>query len=76
MHIAYSYSPIKLYHIFFLNITSFNLNITNYKFPFAGEEYLGLFVHFMRGENDDILCWPWEGNITITLLNQQHKNSR
>jgi len=37
-----------------------------------GEEYLGIFVHFMRGENDDILFWPWKGNIRFTLINQQY----
>ena len=38
----------------------------------SGEEYLGIFVHFMRGENDDILFWPWKGNIRFTLINQQY----
>ena len=37
----------------------------------SGEEYLGIFVHFMKGENDDILFWPWKGNIRFTLVNQQ-----
>ena len=25
----------------------------------------------MKGENDDILFWPWKGNIRFTLVNQQ-----
>ena len=25
----------------------------------------------MKGDNDEILCWPWEGNIRIILINQQ-----
>ena len=28
-------------------------------------------MHFMKGDNDEILCWPWEGNIRIILINQQ-----
>ncbi len=28
-----------------------------------GEEYLGLFIHIMRGENDDVLKWPLQARI-------------
>ena len=24
----------------------------------------------MKGENDDILAWPWQGNITIEMVHQ------
>ena len=41
-----------------------------------GEEYLGLFVHFMQGDNDDLLDWPWEGTISINMINQRHGNQR
>ena len=41
-----------------------------------GEEYLGIFLHFMRGENDDILAWPWQGRLTITLLSQRQGEAR
>ena len=41
-----------------------------------GEEYLGIFLHFMRGENDDILAWPWQGRLTITLLSQRQGEDR
>merc|ERR1712062_614586 len=41
-----------------------------------GEEYLGVFLHFMRGENDDILAWPWQGRLTITLLSQEQGEAR
>lgn len=34
-----------------------------------GEEHLGLYVHMMRGENDDILQWPLQAKIKITILN-------
>lgn len=36
-----------------------------------GEEHLGLYVHVMRGENDDILHWPFSGSITMSILNLQ-----
>ena len=36
-----------------------------------GEEYLGIFVHFMRGDNDDILDWPWRGRVRITVIDQR-----
>jgi len=36
-----------------------------------GEEYLGMFVHFMKSENDDILRWPWNGTISMELINQE-----
>ena len=42
----------------------------------AGEEYLGLFVHFMRGDNDDLLTWPWTGDISMCLINQEHGHLR
>jgi len=41
-----------------------------------GDEYLGVFLHFMRGENDDILAWPWQGRLTITLLSQDQGEAR
>ena len=34
------------------------------------EEYLGLFIHLMKGENDDILDWPFEGKIFLTVKNR------
>ena len=44
--------------------------------PSEGEEYLGIFLHFMRGENDDILAWPWQGRLTITLVSQRQGEDR
>ena len=37
---------------------------------YTGEEHLGIFLHLMKGENDDCLTWPWVGSITLTVLNQ------
>ena len=33
--------------------------------------HLSVFVCLMRGENDDQLEWPFQGNITIQLVNQE-----
>ena len=48
------------------------INVTIY----LGEEYLAIFVHFMKGENDDILSWPWRGNITIEMVHQGGETAR
>ena len=37
---------------------------------YSGEEHLGIFLHLMKGENDDCLVWPWVGSITFTIFNQ------
>ena len=34
------------------------------------EEYFGLYIHLMKGENDDILDWPFEGKIFLTVKNR------
>ena len=34
------------------------------------EEYFGLFIHLMKGENDDITDWPFEGKVFITVKNR------
>lgn len=33
----------------------------------GGEENLGLFIHLMRGDNDDILPWPFSGKVIISM---------
>ena len=33
--------------------------------------HLGLTIHVMRGEFDDLLKWPFRGKITIDLVNQE-----
>ena len=32
--------------------------------------HVSVFVNIMRGEHDDKLTWPFRGNITIQLVNQ------
>ncbi len=34
-----------------------------------GDEHLGIFVHFMRGEDDGLISWPFVGKITVTVKN-------
>ena len=33
-----------------------------------GECYLALFIHMRRGENDDILEWPFSGRFIVSLV--------
>ena len=35
--------------------------------------HLSMFVHLMRGEHDNKLNWPFQGDITIQLLNQKQE---
>lgn len=35
----------------------------------GNEEHLGLFIHVVRGENDDALRWPMQALITLTIVN-------
>ncbi|XP_045176492.2 TNF receptor-associated factor 6-like [Mercenaria mercenaria] len=32
--------------------------------------HLSLFIHFMQGENDDLLEWPFSGRIVLTIIDQ------
>ena len=32
--------------------------------------HLSLFVHFMKGDNDNTLDWPFQGAITLSILDQ------
>ena len=32
--------------------------------------HVSLFIHFMRGDFDDILDWPFKGRITMTIMDQ------
>ena len=32
--------------------------------------HVSLYIHFMKGEYDNFLHWPFEGHITVLLLNQ------
>ena len=37
----------------------------------ARENYLGIFVHFMPGEDDDLLHWPFTGQFHLRLKNRE-----
>ncbi len=37
----------------------------------AVNTHISLFIHFMQGENDNILHWPFKGKITLTFIDQQ-----
>ena len=39
-------------------------------YPYGQNRNISIYCHLMRGENDDHLRWPYEGIITISLLNQ------
>ena len=32
--------------------------------------HLSVFIHMMKGSNDNNLTWPFKGKFTVTLLNQ------
>ena len=38
--------------------------------------HVSLFVHFLKGEFDDILEWPFNGKITITIMDQNNDCSK
>ena len=39
--------------------------------------HVSVYLFMMRGENDDNLVWPFQGEVTLTLLNQlEDKNHR
>ena len=39
-------------------------------YPHRENKCISVFFYLMRGENDDHLTWPYNGIITISLLNQ------
>lgn len=36
----------------------------------AQDRYLSLFVHFVPGDYDDVIRWPFHGRITLSILDQ------
>lgn len=39
--------------------------------PMTSRAHIGVFIHFLPGENDDILTWPFQpAKIKIEVLNQ------
>ena len=45
-------------------------------YPFGNgsgwKSHISVYVHLLVGEDDDILRWPFRGEITVTLINQWH----
>lgn len=37
-------------------------------------QYIGLFVHMMKGEYDDFLKWPFTGTMSLSILDQTEGN--
>ena len=37
--------------------------------------HVSVFVYYMRGENDELLPWPFTGKVKIELLNQLEDNN-
>ena len=42
----------------------------------ATGKHLSLFVHFMKGEFDDLLPWPFRGRITLSILDQNEHHEK
>jgi len=55
---------------FYSSVFGYKMCLRSNVYYVKGEEHLGIFLHLMRGENDDSLTWPWVGGITMTILNQ------
>ncbi len=43
---------------------------------FGKGTHVSVFIHFMRGEFDDLLKWPFRGRISFRLLDQQGVNHK
>ena len=64
---------IKSYYTcpFFTHYKGYKMQIRVYPFgDKKGNSNMSLYLHLMRGENDDTLKWPFEKTVTISLLNQ------
>ena len=38
-------------------------------------QYVAVYLHIMRGEFDDILTWPFKGELAVELLSQQNEGN-
>lgn len=71
------HSKMRNNHAFVLWSRGFYSSVFGYRFCIrasitfnSGEEHLGVFLHLMKGENDDCLSWPFRGHMQLTLVNQ------
>ena len=46
------------------------INVTANGWKEGEDTHVSVFAYLMRGKNDDNLSWPFQGEVTITLLNQ------
>ena len=37
----------------------------------GGEEHLGVFMHLVAGDNDDVVPWPFRGHVVITVVKRE-----
>uniref|UniRef100_UPI00358EF99E TNF receptor-associated factor 6 n=1 Tax=Myxine glutinosa TaxID=7769 RepID=UPI00358EF99E len=44
--------------------------------PANSEPYLSLFTHLMQGDFDDLLPWPFQGRIRLSVLDQSERSER
>jgi hypothetical protein len=56
---------------FYTSVFGYRMCLRSNLYYSEGEEHLGIFLHLVRGENDDCLTWPWVGSITLTVFNQR-----
>lgn len=56
---------------FYSSVFGYRMCLRSNLYYSEGEEYLGVFLHLMKGEQDDCLSWPWMGTIKITVINQR-----
>ena len=53
------------------------LNVVANGYDVGEGTHVSVYLFMMRGENDDNLVWPFQGEVTLTLLNQlEDKNHR
>ena len=46
------------------------INVTANGWKEGEDTHVSVFAYLMRGKNDDNLSWPFQGEVTTTLLNQ------
>eukprot|EP00092_Neocalanus_flemingeri_P012024 GFUD01012961.1.p1 GENE.GFUD01012961.1~~GFUD01012961.1.p1 ORF type:complete len:456 (+),score=126.82 GFUD01012961.1:78-1445(+) len=66
-----SHSFVEYSKGFYSSVFGYKMCLRSNVYYDEGDEHLGIFLHLMKGENDDCLTWPWVGSITITIFNQR-----
>ena len=55
---------------FYTHHNGYKMQLRVYPYVHGKKESISVYCHLMQGENDDHLKWPYEGTVTISLLNQ------